>query len=197
MRKAGLTTRLAAPLLVRRLPAAAADTVLLTFDDGPTPDVTGGRARAARPARGAGGVLRRRGARGGGARPGPRLPRRRARPGQPLARPRHVPAARAGRLPAGLGPLQRGDPRRGRLRTALVPRARRSYPPGEPAGPAPPRPAPPALVGGSPGLALPHVVGGPRRPPGGSWTRSAAAISCCCTIMTRSSSTCSTNCCPG
>jgi peptidoglycan/xylan/chitin deacetylase (PgdA/CDA1 family) len=42
MRTTGLTTRLASPLLVRRLPAAAADAVLLTFDDGPTPGVTDG-----------------------------------------------------------------------------------------------------------------------------------------------------------
>jgi peptidoglycan-N-acetylglucosamine deacetylase len=42
MRTTGLSTRLASPLLVRRLPAPAADAVLLTFDDGPTPGVTEG-----------------------------------------------------------------------------------------------------------------------------------------------------------
>lgn len=42
MRTTGLTTRLASPLLIRRLPPAASDAVLLTFDDGPTPGVTDG-----------------------------------------------------------------------------------------------------------------------------------------------------------
>ncbi len=42
MRTSGLTTRLASPLLVRRLPASATEAVLLTFDDGPTRGVTEG-----------------------------------------------------------------------------------------------------------------------------------------------------------
>ncbi|MBK7703039.1 MAG: polysaccharide deacetylase family protein [bacterium] len=42
MRTTGLTTRLASPLLIRRLPPAASDAVLLTFDDGPAPGVTDG-----------------------------------------------------------------------------------------------------------------------------------------------------------
>lgn len=40
MRASGIRTRLAAPFLVRRLPAADRPGVLLTFDDGPTPGVT-------------------------------------------------------------------------------------------------------------------------------------------------------------
>ena len=42
MRNTGLATRLASPLLIRRLPAAAPEAALLTFDDGPTRGVTEG-----------------------------------------------------------------------------------------------------------------------------------------------------------
>lgn len=42
MRNTGLATRLASPLLIRRLPAAVPEAALLTFDDGPTRGVTEG-----------------------------------------------------------------------------------------------------------------------------------------------------------